>query len=184
MKKVAVLLADGFEEIEALTVVDILRRAEVQCDMVSIGEINVIGGHNIKVTADMRIDEDLSSYDMVVLPGGIPGATNLQANTKVIELVRNFYSNNKFVAAICAAPIVLKTAGIIEGKNITSYPGYEDELEGGNNIDTENVVVDGNIITSRGPATSMLFAYKILEVLGNDKHESLSEGMMFNFLMR
>lgn len=183
MKKVAVLLANGFEEIEALTVVDIMRRANIICDMVSIGEIDVIGAHEIKVTCNKRIDEDFSDYDMIVLPGGMPGSTNLQENSKVIELVKYFNNENKFIAAICAAPIVLKTANIIQGKNITSYPGFDKDLQGCNYIENELVVVDRNIITSRGPATAIPFSYKLLEVLGSDKCKDLSEGMMYNFLM-
>lgn len=183
MKKVAVLLAEGFEEVEALTVVDVMRRANIHCDMVSIGDIDVIGSHNIKITADMRIDDDLSDYSMIVLPGGLPGSTNLQESHKVINLVKEFYDDKKYIAAICAAPIVLAEAGIIEGKNITSYPGFEDQLKGCNYISDENVVVDGNIITSRGPALTLPFSYKLLEVLGVDP-SGLKEGMMFNFLMR
>lgn len=183
MKSVAVLMANGCEEVEALTVVDVMRRANVKCDMVSIGDIEVIGDHNIKIIADKRIDDGLDEYDLIVLPGGLPGMRNLQSSSKVIEAVKEFYAN-KMVAAICAAPAVLGTAGIIKGKNITSYPGFEAELQGCNYIEDQNVVVDGNIITSRGPATAMVFAYKLLEVLGNDKYKDLSEGMMYNFLKK
>lgn len=183
MKKVAVMLADGFEEVEALTVVDIIRRANIKCDMVSISNIEVKGAHDIVVKADKIISEEVKEYDVIVLPGGMPGATNLRDNEDVINLVKWFNDNNKIVAAICAAPIVLGKAEIIEGKNITSYPGFESELTKGN-YKENHVVVDGNIITSRGPATAMLFAYKILELLQCDKWKDLSEGMLFNSLIK
>lgn len=179
MKKTAVLLADGFEEVEALTVVDIMRRGNVLCDMVSIKDIEVTGAHNIKVTSDKILDETIYDYDLIVFPGGMPGATNLQKDKKVIEAVKKFNEEGKLVAAICAAPIVLAEAGIVEGKNITSYPGFEDELKGCN-YKEEKVVVDGNIITSRGPATAMEFAYKLLEVLGNKTYNDLKKGMLYN----
>jgi 4-methyl-5(b-hydroxyethyl)-thiazole monophosphate biosynthesis len=123
MKKVAVLLADGFEEIEALTVVDVLRRANIHCDMVSIASLNVTGSHKIEVVADRIITENMNEYDMVVLPGGLPGATNLRDNQDVIALIKQFNNDSsKYIAAICAAPIVLEKAGIIERRSITSYP--------------------------------------------------------------
>lgn len=179
MKKTAVLLADGFEEIEALTVVDIMRRGNVKCDMVSIKDIEVTGAHGIKVTSDKVINESINDYDLIVCPGGMPGATNLQKNKMVIETIKKFYKEKKFVAAICAAPIVLAEAGIIEGKNITSYPGFEEELKGCS-YKEDTVVVDGNIITSRGPATAMEFSYKLLEILGNETYNDLKKGMLYN----
>lgn len=184
MKKIALLVANGFEEIEALTVVDVMRRANEHCDIVSIGDIEVVGSHNIKVLADKRLDDEIKNYDMLILPGGLPGATNLQSSKHVIDIVKYFNDNNKYIAAICAAPIVLKTAEVIKGKNITSYPGYEEELQGANYINNEDVVVDGNIITSRGPATTLPFAYEILKILENDSYIKLKEAMLFNFLMR
>ena len=179
MKKTAVLLADGFEEIEALTVVDIMRRGNVLCDMISINNIEVIGAHNIKVSTDKILDETIYDYDLIVFPGGMPGATNLKKDKKVIETVKKFDEEGKLVAAICAAPIVLAEAGIIQEKNVTSYPGFEDELKGCN-YKEEKVVVDGNIITSRGPATAMEFSYKLLEVLGNETYNDLKKGMLYN----
>ena len=169
MKKVAVFLAEGFEEIEALTVVDIMRRAGIHCDMVATDSLEVKGAHNIFVKADREFGEDLKDYDLIVFPGGLPGATNLRDDKRVTDLAKYFYENNKLVSAICAAPIVLAKADIITGRNITSYPGFEEELKGCNY--TENKVeVDGNIITSRGPATAMEFAYKLLEVLGEESY--------------
>lgn len=179
MKRTAVFLADGFEEIEALTVVDIIRRGNVECDMVSIKNIEVTGAHGIKVKSDKILDETINDYDLIVFPGGMPGATNLKQDKKVIEVVKKFYKEGKLVSAICAAPIVLAQAGIIEGKNITSYPGFEEQLKGCN-YKEDRVVVDGNIITSRGPATAMEFAYKLLEVLGNETYNDLKKGMLYN----
>lgn len=184
MKKVAVLLAEGFEEIEALTVVDVLRRAKITCDMVSIKNQTVCGAHNIEVKADKIIDENIEKYDMVVLPGGLPGADNLAKSEKVLEVIRNFNNDvTKYIAAICASPaIVLSKAEIEENRYITSYPDaeYEKMLEKANYVD-ELVVVDNNLITSRGPATTLLFAYKLVDILGGDS-TSLKEGMLWNKL--
>lgn len=184
MKKVAVLLAEGFEEIEALTVVDVIRRAGEVCDLVSIQKNSVLGAHNIEVKADKIISDDIKTYDMVVLPGGLPGATNLQKDSKVIELIRYFNQNKKYIAAICAAPIVLAEAGIIKNKDITAYPGFEEYFEDANYIETQDVVVDGNIITSRGPATALEFSYRLLEKLENNSAEKLKQGMMYNFFIK
>lgn len=183
MKKVAVLLANGFEEIEALTVVDVIRRAGEICHMVSIEEEIVVGTHNIEVKADKIISDDIKSYDMIVLPGGMPGSTNLRDNLKVIELIKYFNEKNKYIGAICAAPIILEKANIIDGKNITSYPGVQDDLKSCNYVSEHRVVVDGNIITSRGPATALEFSYRLLDKLGSDKSDKLRESMMYNFLM-
>lgn len=185
MKKVAVLLAEGFEEIEALTVVDVLRRAGITCDTVSIKNEEVTGSHNIIVKSDKIFnDEDIKNYDMIVLPGGLPGAENLANSEKVLNVLRDFSKDeNKYVSAICASPaIVLTKAGIEEGKFVTSYPDsdYEKMLEKANYVN-ELVVVDGNLITSRGPATTLLFAYKIVDILGGDS-QNLKNGMLWNML--
>lgn len=183
MKKIAVLLDDGFEEIEALTVVDVLRRAKFECDIVGINEEYVRGSHNIIVKTDKLLDDDFFIYDMVVLPGGLPGSDNLSKNKKVINLIKEFNVNNKYIAAICASPaMVLSAAGIEENRFITSYPGdqFEKLLENANYVN-ELVVVDGNIITSRGPATTLLFAYKLVDILGGDSEE-LKNGMLWNML--
>jgi 4-methyl-5(b-hydroxyethyl)-thiazole monophosphate biosynthesis len=178
MKRVAVLLAEGFEEIEALTVVDIMRRAKVICDMVGIEKLSVIGAHNIEMKCDKIISEDIKEYDLIVLPGGMPGSVNLKNSEKVINAVKYFNKNNKLIGVICAAPIVLAKADVISGRDITSYPGYEEELKGCNYKEDE-VVVDGNIITSRGPATAMSFSYKLLEVLGYDSYKEISSAMLY-----
>jgi 4-methyl-5(b-hydroxyethyl)-thiazole monophosphate biosynthesis len=178
MKRVAVLLAEGFEEIEALTVVDIMRRAKVTCDMVGIETLSVIGAHSIEVKCDKVISEDIKEYDLIVLPGGMPGTTHLKNSEKVINTVKYFSKNNKLIGVICAAPIVLAEADVINGRNITSYPGYEEELKGCN-YKEDDVVVDGNIITSRGPCTAMNFSYKLLEVLGYDSYKEISKAMLY-----
>lgn len=182
MKKVAVLLADGFEEVEALTVVDVLRRANIHCDMVAINNMEVVGAHNIKVYADILID-DIGDVDMVVLPGGMPGATNLRDDKRVISLIQNCIKNNKKVAAICAAPIVLSKAEIINGEDITSYPGFEDDIIGAN-YKEDLVVVSNNIITSRGPATALEFSYTLLKELNSPKEEEIRSGMLYEMLIK
>jgi 4-methyl-5(b-hydroxyethyl)-thiazole monophosphate biosynthesis len=182
MKKVCVLLAEGFEEIEALTVSDIMRRADVVCDLVSMQGEMVESSHGLSVKADKLFDEDMK-YDLVVIPGGIPGATNLRDDERVIKFIRNQNKEGKLIGAICAGPIVLGRAGLTEGLNMTSYPGYEDELPNCEYLE-EAVVVDKNIITSRGPATAMTFAYKLLEMLGyGQKVEGISSGMLYKMFI-
>ena len=172
MKKVLVLLADGFEEIEALSVVDVLRRANVDCKMCSIEGEYVRGTHDIVVKSD--------EYDAVVLPGGLPGADNLKSDS-VKELVIKMNNAGKIVAAICAAPETLEYFNILENKNCTSYPGFIQERDKVNYVEDELVVVDGNIITSRGPATALVFALTILRELDCiNEVEDIQEGMLIN----
>lgn len=178
MKKVCVLLAEGFEEVEALTISDIMRRANVTCDLVSMGGKTVKSSHGVVIEADKIFDETME-YDLVALPGGMPGATNLRDDERVIKFIKKQNKEGKLIGAICAAPIVLGKADLTEDRDITSYPGYEDELPNCNYLE-DSVVVDNNIITSRGPATSMAFAYKLLEKLGyGDKVESIASGMLY-----
>ncbi|GFN35490.1 DJ-1 family glyoxalase III [Tepidimicrobium xylanilyticum] len=185
MKKILLLLAEGFEEVEALTTVDYLRRMDIVVDTCSIhGEKKVMGAHRIAVEADKTLAEIDSSkdYDGVVLPGGLPGATNLRDDERVIELVQEFNEEGKIVAAICAAPIVLERAGIIKDKKVTSYPGFEEDLKGSQYLE-DLVVQDGNIITARGPAVAVYFALSIVEnLVGEDKKEELKKDILLNMV--
>ena len=187
-RKVAVLLANGFEEGEALFVVDIIRRAGFLCNAVSVEEEIVQGSHGIRTIADCLLkDVDQDSYDMIVLPGGLPGANTLRDNEIVVQWVQSFASKpDKYVAAICAAPQVLAKAGVSKGRRLTSYPGEKysalftdaDYVDDNKQTD-ECVVVDGNLITSRGPGTTLPFAYRLVEILGGrgDKHK---QAMQYN----
>ncbi len=184
MKKVAVMLADGFEDVEALATVDILRRAGMTVDMVSIKGEYVESAHNVIVKADKLIDESLENYDMIVCPGGLPGAEYLSKCELLINTIKKFDKmDNKFIAAICASPaMVLSAAGIEEDRYITSYPGedFENMLDKANYVE-ELVVVDGNLITSRGPATTFLFAYKLVDLLGGNS-KALKSGMLWDMV--
>lgn len=180
MKKVAVLLADGFEESETLTIVDILRRAEITAHLISIDSELVRGAHDIVVKADAILGAETSQYDMVVLPGGMPGASNLKQSDQVISLLKEMNSSNKYVAAMCAAPIALAEAGLLESKQFTAYVGYENKIETTGTFKEDIVVVDGNLITSRGPATSYAFAYKLVDVLGGDSMKVKNRMVYFN----
>ena len=180
--KILLFLADGFEEVEALTVVDYLRRMEITVETVSITEDErVKGAHDISIIADTNLSklEDIASYDGVVIPGGLPGATNLRDNQDVVKIVKKMNENGKLTAAICAGPIVLEKAGIIKGKKVTSYPGFEEGLNGGIYLE-ENVVRDGNIITSRGPALAVDFAIEIIDyLLGKEKTRELKRDILY-----
>lgn len=176
MPKVAVILANGFEEIEALTIVDVLRRANITCHMVGF-EAQITGSHGIQVQTDRVFDGDLSEYDMVVLPGGMPGSAHLRDNEQLIAELQKCEKNGKKVAAICAAPIALNQAGLLEGRNYTCYDGVQEQISNGH-YHKETVVVDGNIITSRGPATALAFAYHLVETLGGDA-KALRNGMLY-----
>ena len=182
--KIAVLLATGYEEGESLFVVDILRRAGFWAESVSTtGDRLVAGAQGIVSQADRLLDDDIKDYDMIVLPGGQPGANNLNANEKVLDLLRHFDKQHKFIAAICAAPMVLHTAGIDKGRRLTSYPAdkYRDLFKESIYVEDEIVVVDDNLITSRGPATTLPFAYKLVDILGGDG-DALREKMLYNML--
>ena len=179
MTQVALMLADGFEEIEALTVVDVLRRASISCDMIGIAE-KVTGSHAIQVVADKVFDGDLSDYDVIVLPGGMPGSANLRDNDLLIAELQRFNEQGKRLAAICAAPIVLNQAGLLDGKDFTCYDGVQEQILDGN-YHKEVVVVEDNIITSRGPATALAFAYELVDKLGGDA-KSLREAMLYQSL--
>jgi len=188
MKKAMILLADGFEEIEAFATVDILRRASITCHMISLDSDMVRGCHDIQVMSDYSLkDIDTSEYDMIILPGGLPGADNLMNSNKVISLIQDFAVSKRYVAAICAAPQVLAKASIVSGRRVTSYPTkvYKDILveNGADYVDNKLVCIDGNIITSRGPATVFDFAYTLVDVLDGDSN-SLKGGMLYNDLKK
>jgi len=166
MKKASVFLADGFEEVEGLTVVDLLRRANVDVTMVSIKDDKMItGAHGIAVMADACFDEmSFDEQDLLVLPGGMPGTTNLGAHKGLTDLLVAFHRAGKNVSAICAAPSVLGQLGILEGKKATSYPGFEEALKGAD-VTMNPVEVAGNVVTSRGMGTAIPFALALIELL-------------------
>ena len=182
MTKALIFLAEGFEEVEALTVVDLLRRAEIAVDMVSITDKQMVtGSHKITVEADvMFADADFAGADILILPGGMPGTNNLLAHEGLKEKLLAFAKDaSKKVAAICAAPTVLGAHGILQGKNATCYPGHEDKLLGAN-IRKEPVVVDGDIITSRGLGTAIDFAAAIISAYcGEAKAEEILKAVIY-----
>ncbi len=178
---VYVFLANGFEEIEALTVVDLLRRAELQVKTVSIMEERLVyGAHGIGVEADILFDQgDYERCAMLVLPGGMPGTVNLCNHRSLNEELRRFYTAGKPVAAICAAPMVLAKAGILAKHRATIYTGMEDELLGAEHGEG-NVVVSGNVITSKGPGTAMDFALSVIEYLkGKEAAAAVSKELLY-----
>lgn len=180
MGKVYVFLAEGFEEIEGLTVVDLLRRAKIETEMVSIMEgKQVRGSHGIKVTADcMFEDVDFSDADMLVLPGGMPGTLNLGNHEGLCELLKKQYEAEKKIAAICAAPSVFGQLGFLNGRIAACYPGFESKLEGAIVLTTK-VAVDGHVTTSRGLGTAIDFALKLIEQLKDLKTAmEISEGII------
>lgn len=166
---VYVFLADGFEEIEAVTAVDVLRRAGYDVKTVGIGNKFIVGVNKIKLEADIGENEiNLSKIEAIVLPGGMPGATNLKNSKTVLKALNYCIENKKIIAAICAAPLVLGEAGMLKGKTAVCYPGFENRLNGANILD-EPVCVDENIITAKGPGASFMFALKIVEILSGKK---------------
>jgi len=166
---VYVMLADGFEEIEALTVVDVLRRVNIKTNTVSIGrDRTVTGSHNIPVIADLLISEaDLEAADMIVLPGGMPGSVNLFNNAILEKAINSRVSQGKWIAAICAAPFILGKRGYLKGKEAICYPGFEKDLVGAV-IKDKKVVISDNFITSKGPGTALDFALGIVSVLRDE----------------
>lgn len=166
MSEVSIFLADGFEEIEGLTTVDLLRRAGIQAETVSIMEKKkVTGSHQIIVKADKKFDKaDFANTEMLVLPGGLKGTQNLKEHAGLRKLILDFNEKGKYVAAICAAPTILGELGLLKGKKATCYPSMEDGLAGAEVV-REAAVADGTIITGRGMGASIEFALKLIEAL-------------------
>nr|MBP3599217.1 DJ-1/PfpI family protein [Eubacterium sp.] len=185
MKKVVMLFAEGFEEVEALMTVDLLRRAEVEVTMASVedGMEQVMGSHGIGITMDGNMNEvNWEQQDAVILPGGMPGTLHLGDSEAVCEMVKKMNAEGKIVAAICAAPSVLGACGVLEGKRATSYPGFEEKLTGATVVTDQPVVADGNVITSRGLGTSMEFGFKLIELLvSKEKAEEIRQQIIFMY---
>lgn len=178
MKKVALLFADGTEEIEALVPVDILRRAGACVDVIGVGASEPIGSHGIGIKADMMLDDaELLSYDMIIIPGGMPGTTNIE-QTGIAELLKKADADGKLIAAICAAPMILGRAGLLCGREAICYPGFEKYLTGAV-ISEKSVVADGNIITAKGMGVALEFALELTKALyGKEKAEEIASSVM------
>jgi len=181
MSKVLVLLADGFEEIEALGVVDILRRAGIETVLAGLREGQVVSARNISIIPDTTIDAvKPDGFSMLILPGGQPGTTNLAADKRIKKLLKQFNDTGKLIGAICAATTVLAEAGIINNRRVTCYPTYKDKLAGAL-YENKPVVSDGNIITSQGPGTAIPFALAIVARLcGEHGANELRDAMLVN----
>jgi protein deglycase len=175
MKKAIILLGNGYEEIEALAVVDFLRRAEIIIDMVSItGSLETVSTHGVHIKADKLIEEvNPVDYDAIITPGGIPGSTMLAENKNVLSYLQSFYEGDKLVASICASPLALEAAGLATKIKGTCYPGFETQIQFKEYYE-DIVVKDRNVITSRGPATAPYFALAIIEALeGKEKADKI-----------
>lgn len=182
MKECYVFLADGFEEIEALTVVDILRRDNIVVKTVSITDNREVkGSHDICVKADKTLSQiQANDAAILILPGGMPGTLNLKECEPLMDMVRQFADTNRRIAAICAAPTVLGDLGLLEGKKACCYPGMEDQLKGAK-VSKDDVVTDGNITTSRGVGTAIPFALELVRIFDSETEAgALKRKIVFN----
>jgi protein deglycase len=179
MKTVLVLLAPGFEEIETITVVDILRRAGARVTLAGTEDGPLKGSRGVHISPDDLIENILETeFDLVVLPGGQPGTDNLNKDPRVASLLIKMNGLGKKIAAICAAPIILKNAGILENRCVTSHPSVQNAMEG-ISYREDRVVVDGNIITSKSPGTAMEFSLKLVEILyGQERVDVVNKGVL------
>lgn len=181
MAGVLVPIAQGSEELEAVTIIDILRRAGIDVTVAGLGEGPITASRGTKILPDATLDEVLDrDFDMIVLPGGLPGADHLDNDPRIHELLQRLNAAGKFVCAICAAPKVLAHAGLLDGKQATSYPGFLDNLDRPGVRSTGRAVErDGNIITSRGPGTALDFALALIEALsGLEKREEVESRLV------
>ena len=181
-KKALIILAEGFEEIEAVAPMDILRRSGVNIVVAGLGGKTVTGAHGVKIEADVVFEDHDSMPDVIVFPGGMPGAENLSNSVKIKDLVMRMNSSGKLIAAICASPaLVLGPTGILEGRKATCYPGLEKNFSSRVKFEKENVVQDGNVITSRGPATAFAFGLKIAEnLVGKEKANMIAKQILWD----
>lgn len=181
-KRILIPLAEGFEEIEAITIIDILRRANLEVITASlIDNLEVKGGHNITVKADTILDKVINEdFDAISLAGGMGGMNNLKNDKRIIEKIKKMYNDKKLVSAVCASPIVLGEAKVLNGK-YTCYPSCEKSINMGEYQDKDLAVVDKNVITSKGPATSIIFALEIVKYL-TGSNEELSKSLLIHLL--
>ena len=179
MSKIIVPISNGFEEIEAISIIDICRRAQIEVTIAAVENIETIGAHNIKIIADCMINEvDENEFDMIILPGGLPNAFTLADNEKVQSLLKQFKENDKNIGAICAAPYALHKANVLN-ENFTCYPSFEEKIRVNGYQSNTPVVKDGKVITSRGPATAMSFALEVVRVLkGDDVSENIKKAVL------
>jgi 4-methyl-5(b-hydroxyethyl)-thiazole monophosphate biosynthesis len=180
MASVLVPIAQGCEELEAVTIIDLLRRAGIEVIVAGLDGGMVRASRGTVILPDTSLDQAMQrNYDMVVLPGGLPGADNLNQDSRIHDLLHKTSANNGYTAAICAAPKVLASAGLLEGKQATSFPGALDDMQvGGMKLVNSPVVKDGNVITSRGPGTAMDFALELIELLvGSSKREEVEAAL-------
>ncbi|MBI4398225.1 MAG: DJ-1/PfpI family protein [Candidatus Omnitrophica bacterium] len=185
-KKVLILLAEGFEEIEAVTIIDVLRRAEFNVTVAAVSGVNVTGAHGLKVEADIELAAYQESPDAIVLPGGMPGSQHLGDSPLVAGWIQKMHNQKKLVGAICAAPaLALARHGILNGKQATCYPGFERHFQPGVKHSAARVVVDGNVITSQGPGSALEFSLALVKQLGKpEKAQELQEGMLVSLSSR
>jgi protein deglycase len=186
MKQVAVIFANGCEEVEGLSVVDVLRRLSIPTVMVGLTSKQITGDHQIQLICDQVVDDNLINYDLVAFPGGKIGAENLRDNKKLRKLMVKRYEEGKWNAAMCAAPIAFARYGILDNADYTCYPGFDKQTKQdaptGNFKETITVTDNKHkIITSRGPATAWAYAYAIAEALGVETKQ-LKQGMLYNYL--
>ena len=176
--KVAVPLVDGFEEIEAVSIIDVLRRASIETTTLHVAKNPVKGSHDIKIHADAPFkDASPENFDAVVVPGGMPGSTNLRDNSDVISFIQDVYSKGGYAAAICAGPIVLARAELLQGKKYTCAPGFEEQITGAIH-QPDPVVTDGKIITARGASCAIPFALTLVEIMaGKEISDNLKTSM-------
>jgi len=181
LKSVLIPLAPGFEDLEAVTLVDLLRRAGIEVITAGLHAGLIEGSRGVRVQPDATLDEVMArDFDMIALPGGMPGAEHLKNDARVQAMLRRLGQAGKYTAAICAAPIALAQAGLLEGRRATSYPGFVDKLGLPNTICLDDpVVVDGKVATSRGPGTAMDFALTLIELLvGKPKRDQVEAGLV------
>lgn len=181
MAKIIVPISNGFEEIEAISIIDVCRRANIEVTIAGVENIQTTGAHNIKIEADCKIENvDSKNFDMIVLPGGLPNAFTLAENNNVQRLLKEFKEQKKKIGAICAAPYALHTANVLN-ENYTCYPSFENKIRENGYHQKDAVVIDSNVITSRGPATAMNFALEIVNLLCDEEtYLNVKNGLLAN----
>ena len=179
MSKLLVPISNGFEEIEAISIIDVCRRAGIEVITAGVEDNILIGAHNIKIETDKKISEVSSdNFDMIALPGGLPNTFTLAENSDVQRLLKEFKEKNKKIAAICAAPYALHKANVLN-ENYTCYPSFEEKIKDEGYINNKNIVIDSNVVTSKGPATAMEFALEIVKILkGDEVYFSVKNGLL------